>query len=198
MAMMGMACEAMSSGYSPSRTTREEAIAAASPTPMPTQMAKPTAASSSVGHRLSTMRACVSGWVKAAATSTGVGSTQASRCRAAVASCQAPSAARTIDAEMTRPRRRGRVVVRTACSSSTFAKGIITGPDTYHICYCHSPARFAWMYHDYVAQMALGRIERALLPAVVAPLRVWDYAAAQRVDAFLANSHNTARRIAKF
>jgi glycosyltransferase involved in cell wall biosynthesis len=83
-------------------------------------------------------------------------------------------------------------------SSSTFAKGIITGPDTYHICYCHSPARFAWMYHDYVAQMTLGRIARTLLPAVVARLRVWDYAAAQRVDAFLANSHNTARRIAKF
>src|SRR5205085_10471272 len=83
-------------------------------------------------------------------------------------------------------------------SSSTFAKGIITGPDTYHICYCHSPARFAWMYHDYIAQMALGRIQRALLPTVVTPLRVWDYAAAQRVDAFLANSRNTARRIAKF
>jgi glycosyltransferase involved in cell wall biosynthesis len=83
-------------------------------------------------------------------------------------------------------------------SSSTFAKGIITGPDTYHICYCHSPARFAWMYHDYVAQMALGRMQRALLPAIVAPLRVWDYAAAQRVDAFLANSRNTARRIATF
>jgi glycosyltransferase involved in cell wall biosynthesis len=33
---------------------------------------------------------------------------------------------------------------------------------------------------------------------VIAPLRVWDYAAAQRVDAFLANSRNTARRIAKF
>lgn len=83
-------------------------------------------------------------------------------------------------------------------SSSTFAKGIITGADTYHICYCHSPARYVWMYHDYVAQMGLGRLGRTLLPIVVGPLRLWDYAAAQRVDAFIANSRNTARRIAKF
>lgn len=83
-------------------------------------------------------------------------------------------------------------------SSSTFAKGVLTGPDTVHICYCHSPARFAWMYHDYVGQMGLGRAGAVLLPAMVSPLRVWDYAAAQRVDAFIANSRNTARRIAKF
>jgi glycosyltransferase involved in cell wall biosynthesis len=83
-------------------------------------------------------------------------------------------------------------------SSSTFAKGIITGPNTYHICYCHSPARYAWMYHDYVSQMRLGRVGRAMLPTVIGPLRVWDYAAAQRPDAFIANSRNTARRIAKY
>jgi len=87
-------------------------------------------------------------------------------------------------------------VVLSSCS--TFAKGIITGPDTFHVCYCHSPSRFAWMYHDYVAQMHLSRVGRALLPTVIAPLRSWDYVAAQRVDAFLANSRNTARRIAKF
>ena len=83
-------------------------------------------------------------------------------------------------------------------SSSTFAKGVLTAPETVHVCYCHSPARFAWMYHDYVAQMGLGPLGRAVLPAAVAPLRVWDYAAAQRVDRFIANSRNTARRIAKY
>jgi len=83
-------------------------------------------------------------------------------------------------------------------SSSTFAKGVLTGPDTYHICYCHSPARFAWMYHDYAAGMRLGRVGRAALPVVVSGLRLWDYNAAQRVDLFIANSRNTARRIAKF
>ena len=87
-------------------------------------------------------------------------------------------------------------VVLSSCS--TFAKGIITGPATFHICYCHSPARFAWMYHDYVAPMNLGRVRRAVLPSIVAPLRVWDYAAAQRVNVFIANSRTTAQRIAKF
>ncbi len=83
-------------------------------------------------------------------------------------------------------------------SCSTFAKGIITGPDTVHICYCHSPARFAWMYHDYVAQMRLGRAARAALPLLTGRLRVWDYAAAQRPTLYLANSGITARRIARF
>ena len=87
-------------------------------------------------------------------------------------------------------------VVLSSCS--TFAKGIITGPNTFHICYCHSPARYAWMYHDYVAQMKMSRLAQMALPKVVAPLRLWDYTAAQRVDAYLANSRTTARRIAKF
>ena len=87
-------------------------------------------------------------------------------------------------------------VVLSSCS--TFAKGIVTGPATCHVCYCHSPARYAWMYRDYVAGMRLGRVGRAVLPAVISPLRVWDYAAAQRVDHFIANSRNTAARIAKY
>ena len=87
-------------------------------------------------------------------------------------------------------------VVLSSCS--TFAKGVLTAPETYHICYCHSPARYAWMYHDYVAQMRLGPVGRSVLPRVITPLRMWDYVAAQRVDAFLANSRTTARRIAKF
>lgn len=83
-------------------------------------------------------------------------------------------------------------------SCSTFAKGVLTPPGTYHICYCHSPARYAWMYHDYVAQMRLGPLGRTLLPQAITPLRTWDYVAAQRVDTFIANSRTTARRIAKF
>jgi glycosyltransferase involved in cell wall biosynthesis len=87
-------------------------------------------------------------------------------------------------------------VVLSSCS--TFAKGILTPPSTYHICYCHSPARYAWMYHDYVAQMRLGTLGRTMLPRMITPLRTWDYVAAQRVDTFIANSRTTARRIAKF
>src|SRR5690242_2832646 len=35
-------------------------------------------------------------------------------------------------------------------SSSAWAKGVITGPHTLHVCYCHAPMRFAWHYHDYL------------------------------------------------
>jgi glycosyltransferase involved in cell wall biosynthesis len=83
-------------------------------------------------------------------------------------------------------------------STTTFAKGIVTRPETCHVCYCNNPTRFAWMYPEYVARERLGSLVRQVLPYVVSPLRVWDYAAAQRVDQFVAGSFNSARRIHKF
>lgn len=83
-------------------------------------------------------------------------------------------------------------------SCSTFSKGIITPPETLHVCYCHNTTRFAWMYREYVTHEALGALKRAVLPALVTPLRAWDYAAAQRVDHYVANSRTTQRRIAKY
>lgn len=83
-------------------------------------------------------------------------------------------------------------------STTSFAKGVITPPATCHVCYCNTPTRFLWMYHEYVAYERLSRAARALLPWFVTPLRTWDYVAAQRVDYFIAGSHNAERRIAKF
>lgn len=83
-------------------------------------------------------------------------------------------------------------------STTGFAKGVITGPETCHICYCHTPARFAWRSHEYIAQGSYGRATRRALALVLHGLRAWDYASAQRVDCFVANSINTARRIRKF
>jgi len=84
-------------------------------------------------------------------------------------------------------------------NTTGFAKGVITGPQTCHVCYCHTPARFAWRYAEYVEQAGFGRAARLLLPLVVGRLRRWDYHVAQkRVDYFLANSHNIARRVEKF
>jgi glycosyltransferase involved in cell wall biosynthesis len=82
-------------------------------------------------------------------------------------------------------------------SASTFAKGVITRPDTCHVCYCYTPTRFAWRYHDYIARERLPRGARVILPFVVSRLRVWDYAAAQRVDQFVAISTAVAARIEK-
>ena len=83
-------------------------------------------------------------------------------------------------------------------SSSGFAKGVITGPDTCHICYCHTPARFAWRYHEYISQGNYGKMERRILPWIIHRLRTWDMQTAQRVDQFLVNSYNVAKRVRKY
>ncbi len=84
-------------------------------------------------------------------------------------------------------------------SSSSFAKGVITGPETCHICYCHTPTRFAWRYHEYMARGNFGRLTRLALPLIMHRLRQWDFdCARQRVDYFVANSFNIARRIKKY
>ncbi len=84
-------------------------------------------------------------------------------------------------------------------SSSAFAKGIITRPKTVHINYCHNPARFLWDYsHEYLGQQKVGGARHFLAKLFMSYLRLWDRAASQRVDYFVANSRATAGRIAKF
>jgi len=82
--------------------------------------------------------------------------------------------------------------------TTAWTKGVITSPDCIHICYCNTPMRFAWKYHDYVKRENLNFLFRATLPFVITPLRMWDITTANNVDYFIANSHNVARRIAKF
>lgn len=83
-------------------------------------------------------------------------------------------------------------------SSSSFAKGVITEPETCHICYCHTPSRFAWRYHEYISQGDYGRNVRITLPFLIHWLRAWDLSAASRVDYFISNSYNVARRVQKY
>lgn len=82
------------------------------------------------------------------------------------------------------------------------AKGIITGPETLHISYIHTPTRYYWSdYHGYRAEPGFGRLNplvRAVMPFAVTRRRVWDFAAAQRPDRVIANSHNVAARIEKY
>ncbi len=82
--------------------------------------------------------------------------------------------------------------------SSAFAKGIVTRPDALHICYCHTPMRWAWNYEEYVERERLGRLTRMMLPPFISWLRSWDYTTAARVDYFVANSPGVAARIAKY
>lgn len=82
-------------------------------------------------------------------------------------------------------------------SESGPAKGVITGPDALHICYCHSPMRYVWdMYPDYIASS--GRITRWFMRPLIHYLKIWDRLSADRVDYFIANSNFVAKRINKY
>ncbi|MCK5921937.1 MAG: glycosyltransferase [Methylococcales bacterium] len=82
-------------------------------------------------------------------------------------------------------------------NKSGFCHGIITGPETVHICYCLTPTRYVWRYHQYAEQENLGRASRTILPFFLTFLRQWDRLAADRVDHFIAISEAVRRRIAK-
>lgn len=82
-------------------------------------------------------------------------------------------------------------------SSSAYAKGVRPRPDALHICYCHTPMRFAWRTQAYVAREGIGRLQARILKPFLALLRRWDVHTAQRVDHFIANSQEVAGRIAQ-
>jgi glycosyltransferase involved in cell wall biosynthesis len=81
-------------------------------------------------------------------------------------------------------------------SESGPAKGVIVPTHALHVCYCHSPMRYAWdLYHEYARQA--GPLTRLLMVPVMHYLRMWDFASSARVDHFVANSRNVAQRIAR-
>lgn len=84
-------------------------------------------------------------------------------------------------------------------SSYAVAKGVLTGPNQLHVCYCHSPVRYAWdLQHQYLSQWRINRgIAGLLATAVLQRIRVWDHVTANGVDRFLSNSRFIARRIWK-
>lgn len=83
-------------------------------------------------------------------------------------------------------------------SSSSCAKGIITNPDTMHVCYCHSPMRYGWeFYYDYANKEISNPIKKAMLKYFMNYMRIWDNVSSDRVDYFIANSENVAKRIWK-
>ncbi len=83
-------------------------------------------------------------------------------------------------------------------SSHAFAKGVITGPRQVHICYCHTPIRYAWdLQETYLAGAGIRGVRSWFARAVLHYIRLWDVRTAHGVDEFVANSHYVARRIRK-
>lgn len=84
-------------------------------------------------------------------------------------------------------------------STSAFAKGVLTRPNTLHISYCHTPTRYLWTdTHEYIAELKYNRFIKMLLPPLIHRLRLWDKASVDRVDHFIANSKTVAKRISKY
>ena len=85
-------------------------------------------------------------------------------------------------------------------SHYSVAKGVLTGPNQTHVCYCHSPMRYAWdHYHEYLREMNLERgLKSWFARWQLHRIRGWDIQSANGVDHFVANSQFVAKRIAKF
>ncbi|MCB1109351.1 MAG: glycosyltransferase family 4 protein [Chlamydiia bacterium] len=84
-------------------------------------------------------------------------------------------------------------------SSHSIAKGVLTHAEQLHICYCHTPMRYAWdLYQQYLREAKLkSGLKGVMAKFFLHYLRMWDAHASSRVDAYVANSKYVARRIQK-
>jgi len=82
-------------------------------------------------------------------------------------------------------------------SESGPAKGVISDPTALHICYCHTPMRYAWdMQHESTKNS--GTVKRLIMAWLLHRIRLWDLASSFRVDHFIANSSFVQKRIEKY
>jgi len=82
-------------------------------------------------------------------------------------------------------------------SSSAFMHGIKTPKNAKHICYCHSPMRYAWDYtHEYTKHNS--DLMRFVIANKLNNIRQWDYLTSDRPDVIVANSEHVQKRIQKY
>ncbi len=84
-------------------------------------------------------------------------------------------------------------------TSHCAAKSVVVPGRARHVCYCHSPMRYAWdQFDSYFGPAQVGATASALLRPVLARLARWDAATAGRVDRYVSNSHYVAGRIRRY
>jgi glycosyltransferase involved in cell wall biosynthesis len=84
-------------------------------------------------------------------------------------------------------------------SSHCAVKSVKVPGPAVHVCYCHSPMRYAWDQFDaYFGPDQVGALTSRLMRPVMRQLARWDRATAGRVDRFLANSQYVAGRIGRY
>ncbi|OGK16084.1 hypothetical protein A2774_01795 [Candidatus Roizmanbacteria bacterium RIFCSPHIGHO2_01_FULL_39_12c] len=79
--------------------------------------------------------------------------------------------------------------------TSSFAKSVITKPETFHLCYLLTSTRFLWTSADIYLKK---RLIKAMLFPYLEKLRVWDFIAGQRPDKIVSVSQSVADRCRKF
>ena len=82
-------------------------------------------------------------------------------------------------------------------TSHCVAKGAIPAPQAKHLCYCHTPMRYAWDQEHIYFPKRRGLTARLRNQALTG-LRAWDVASLPRVDRFVANSRFVAQRIERY
>ncbi|RXZ83395.1 glycosyltransferase family 4 protein [Paenibacillaceae bacterium] len=80
-------------------------------------------------------------------------------------------------------------------SSSAYAKGAARPEQGLHICYCHTPMRFAWEFDTYMEKMRVPGIVKQLSRLLLGPVKRWDMNNSAKVDHLIANSTIVQRRI---
>lgn len=85
-------------------------------------------------------------------------------------------------------------------SSHAVAKGVMTQPGQLHVCYCHTPMRYAWDMKETYLEDAKFRLPfmEGMVRRTLHRMRQWDYVSAGQVDHFIANSYNVSKRIKKY
>jgi len=82
-------------------------------------------------------------------------------------------------------------------SSHACAKNVRTPAGALHVCYCHTPMRYAWE-EGFLEGEQVGRVTRLALPPLLRRLRRQDLAGAAGPDVFVANSRHVAERIERY
>lgn len=83
-------------------------------------------------------------------------------------------------------------------SSHAVAKGVLTNSNQLHICYCHTPMRYAWdLQHQYLKGNTFLNIKSIAMRLMLHKIRIWDLRTVNGVDYFISNSNYIARRIYK-
>jgi glycosyltransferase involved in cell wall biosynthesis len=81
-------------------------------------------------------------------------------------------------------------------SNHACAKNVRTPPGTLHVCYCHTPMRYAW--EEGFLEGEVGRMARFLIRPLLGWLRRQDRKGSRGPDVFVANSRHVAARIRRF